>query len=331
MLHKTAGATLLALFFCLPAFSQNDDTTSSINMDSLLAEVSNYLREAHVKDSLLDYEHGDIIIEDGLATLHLGTDYKYLRPRETSKVLVDAWGNPPQKTLGMIFPDSANPYTYSGWGIVISYAEEGYVEDEDAQDIDYDEMLDDLQKSAIEYSKTLREQGYSGYEVAGWAEDPFYDSENKKLYWAKNLKFENTEENTLNYDIRVLGRKGYLELGAVANISQLDEVKTGMQALLPNVEFNPGNTYFDFDPGVDKVAAYGIGALVAGKIIAKVGLLKVIGIFLAKFWKFILIGIAGLFTVIKKFFGGKSKMAPQAKPAEAVEAKEEEDETKIES
>ena len=99
------------------------------------------------------------------------------------------------------------------------------------------------------------------------------------------------------------------------------------------MEFNEGNTYADFDPDIDEIAAYGIGGLIAGKVLAKVGLLagllkfvKVIGIGLAKFWKPIAIGLVALAAGLKKFF---FKSEPDAKkklfnPKEEASRKEEE-------
>jgi len=66
-------------------------------------------------------------------------------------------------------------------------------------------------------------------------------------------------------------------------------------------------TYSDFDPDLDEVAAYGIGALVAGKVMAKTGLLAVALVFLKKFGVFILIGLGLLF---KGLFSRK-KAQPQ--------------------
>lgn len=280
--------------------AQSDEESDTTGLGAYLS----YVQQAMEQNEALNYEHGSIEVGDGLATLQIDSTFKYLNPEETDKILVEAWGNPPQETLGMIFPDSINPYLYDGWGVIINYVEDGYIEDEDAKDIDYDDMLEDLQDE-VEAAKEERiELGYSTYDIIGWAEQPYYDAESKKLFWAKELKFEGTDENTLNYDIRILGRKGFLKLNAVASISQLQDVKPAMSNLLSRVEFSDGNTYFDFNPDTDHVAAYGIGALVAGKLAAKVGLLKVVGIFFAKFWKFILIGLAAVGTFLKKIFTG---------------------------
>src|SRR6266581_5803290 len=93
---------------------------------------------------------------------------------------------------------------------------------------------------------------------------PHYDSASHKLYWAKDLRFGGDSGRTLNYNIRVLGRRGVLVLNAVAAMDQLESVKRDMAKVIGFVEFNGGHRYADFIPGTDKVAEYGIAALIAG-------------------------------------------------------------------
>jgi uncharacterized membrane-anchored protein len=59
----------------------------------------------------------------------------------------------------------------------------------------------------------------------------------------------------------------------------------------------PGSRYEDFTPGMDKVAAYGIGGLVAGTEVAETGFLVSTLIFLNKFWVLVLVGFAGLVAI----------------------------------
>ncbi len=302
------GLMMVTLWFCATiSFSQESDSTTAELDSADFAQFVNYFVEAEAMDSALNYQRGTIELSNGLAIIELGEDFKYLDNEEAQKILVEAWGNPAQETLGMIMPDSVNPYLYSGWGVIVYYEEEGYIKDEDASSIDYDELLESMQEETVEQNEARRAAGYAGYELSGWAEAPYYDMETKKLYWAKELLFDGNDESTLNYDIRILGRKGFLQMNAVAGITQLDQVKTSMQILLSRVEFSQGNTYFDFDPSADKVAAYGIGALVAGKLAAKAGLLKVIGIFLVKFWKILLLAGAGLIAVVRRVWKGKEQ------------------------
>ena len=307
--------TLFSLFLLcsIYTYAQDEEIEYSEEELTFIEDDSDSLAFVNLLDSLnelekaLDYQYNDVIIGENLATIHCDSNFKYIGPDDANKVLMD-WGNPSQYVEGMLFPSEVSPYL-GGWGIIITYDSDGHVEDEDAQDVDYDEILEQLQEEAIEISKNRREAGYQGYEVVGWAEQPHYNSETKRIYWAEELHFdgEDPSDNTLNYSIKVLGRRGVLTFNAVSVMSSLEEVKPAMETLLAQVEFNDGEKYTDFDPSVDEVAAYGVGALVAGKLAAKAGLLKVIGVFLAKAWKFILLGILGLIAVIKKVLGIKKK------------------------
>ncbi len=70
----------------------------------------------------LKFQSGKIDLPNGIATLDLPATFRYLDPSDSSRVLVDAWGNPPGgTTLGMIFPANTSPLSQSGWGIVITY------------------------------------------------------------------------------------------------------------------------------------------------------------------------------------------------------------------
>ncbi len=100
-------------------------------------------------------------------------------------------------------------------------------------------------------------------EVIGWALPPHYDAQAKKLYWAEELSFDGDTAHTLNYKIRVLGRRGVLVLNAVSAMNQLPLVQEATPAALAMVQFNSGNRYADFVKG-DHVAAYGVGALIIG-------------------------------------------------------------------
>ena len=71
------------------------------------------------------------------------------------------------------------------------------------------------------------------------------------------------------------------------------------------VEFNAGSRYEDFNDSTDKVAAYGIGALVAGKVAAKVGLFKGLIALLVAGKKLVVFAAIALFAAIKGLFSRK--------------------------
>jgi uncharacterized membrane-anchored protein len=268
------------------------------------AEADAEAAERAAFEAQLSYESGDVSVGDNLATLHLGDKFRFLGKDDAEKVLV-AWGNPPgSEALGMIFPAGTSATTEDSWAVVVTYSEEGHVEDDEAKDLDYAEMLKDMKKDTEESNGERQKAGFGVVHLVGWAEQPHYDDKAKKLYWAKELDFGNPE-HTLNYDIRALGRKGVLELNAVASMTQLALVKKEMPGVLAAVEFKQGSRYADFDPDIDTVAAFGIGALVAGKVAAKAGLFKLLiaGILAGK--KFIAAGLLAVGALAKKLLGKK--------------------------
>lgn len=103
----------------------------------------------------------------------------------------------------------------------------------------------------------------------------------------------------------MLGRSGYLSLNAVAGIGQLDQVRQGMQQLLPMTEFDQGARYADHNPSTDKIASYGLAGLIGGGLAAKAGLFAKLGLLLAKGWKLVLFGVLALGAGIRRVFAGR--------------------------
>lgn len=270
---------------------------SSVFADDRSAEVQKFLDSLH-------YKTGTVEVQGGHATLKLTPDFRYLEAGDAQRVLERLWGNPPDnKVLGMLLPADLTPADKGAWAVVIRYSDDGHVSDEDAAKIDYDKMLKEMQEGTHDSNVERKKQGYHTVELIGWAAPPHYDPSTNKLYWAKELEFNGSSHHTLNYDIRVLGRGGYLSLNAISGMSQLPMVQTKMQDVLAMTEFDAGQRYGDFNASTDKIAAYGIGALVAGTIAAKAGLFaKLFAVILAA-KKIIIAGLIAVGAAIKKFFG----------------------------
>lgn len=259
----------------------------------------------------LKYQQGEINLHGGLAKIEVPTNFNYLGPADAETILVKLWGNPPgQKTLGMLMPADKTPVDEDCWVVTIQYAEDGYVKDNDASKINYDDLLAKMKKDTAGESKKRERQGYDGMELVGWAAPPHYDSAEHKLYWAMDLKFNGALEHTLNYKIRMLGRRGVLVLNAVSTMPQLAEIEKETPQILSMINFNDGNRYADFDPKVDKVATYGLAALVAGGIAAKLGMFKLIWVFILAAKKLIIVACVAIAGFFKKIFGGRSKNTP---------------------
>lgn len=266
------------------------------------------LAEAEKLIKALKYQQGEISLEGGLAKLNVPSQFKYLNPDDTRIVLESLWGNPPaKKSLGMLLPSDRSPLSPDRWGVVISYAGDGYVKDDDAGKIKYDELLKKMQSAVQDNNKKRTQQGYPAIQLVGWATPPRYDASTHKLYWAKELKFDGESANTLNYDIRILGRRGVLVLSAVAAIDQLGEIEGETPQILGMVNFTDGNRYADFDPKIDKVATYGIAALVAGGVAAKLGLFKVLWVLVLAAKKFIVVGFLAVAAWFRRIFRKEKK------------------------
>lgn len=231
--------------------------------------------------SSLHYEDGNVALGDAKAHVDLGTDFRYLAHDDARRVLEELWGNPPDdEVVGLIVPRSPTLDQDGSWAVVVTQSHDGHVSDDDAAKIDYDDLLSDMKKGAEDENDERRKAGFGAVHIVGWAVPPRYDAADKKLYWAKELDFEGEGAHTLNYDIRVLGRDGYLSFNAVSGIDRLPQVRTQMEQLVPRVSFDGGARYADFDRSTDKVAAYGLAALVAGGIAAKTGLFAKLGLLL---------------------------------------------------
>jgi uncharacterized membrane-anchored protein len=286
----------LAAFLATACFTRAQEDTNQ-----LPPEIATLLKS-------LKYQQGEIDLHNGLAKLTVPKEFNFLGPDDAETVLVKLWGNPPssRKPLGLLIPADMTPITSNAWVVTIDYDQDGYVKDDDAAKINYDDLLKKMQKSIVEYNKEREKEGYARISLVGWAAPPHYDPASHKLYWAKDLKFADAPRDTLNYSIRMLGRRGVLELNAVAAIDQFPEIDQKTPQILSMVDFKEGSRYADFDPKTDKVAAYGIAALVAGGALAaaaKLGFFKLlwVGILAAK--KFIIIGVLAAAAFFKKFFG----------------------------
>lgn len=279
--------------------------------DSTLANVQKYLATVDSINATLKYETGKIQLEGGHVAFDVPIGFKYLGADQSRYVVTDLWGNPADNAsdiLGMIFPENSDPFNDSSYAFIVTFNQVGYVKDDDANDIDYEVLMNNLKEEEKSENIERLKAGYDEVHIIGWAQKPYYDSKLKILHWAKEIKFGNSDgDNTLNYEVRILGRKGILSLNAVSTMPYLPLVKKDISKILNIASFTEGNAYADFDPKVDDVAAWTIGGLVAGKLLAKAGLFAGLLKFLAPLWKFILVGLVAIGAWFRKFIGRRKE------------------------
>lgn len=227
-------------------------------------------------------------------------EYTFLNKEEANHLLADYWDNEEEDNMiGCIIPKTDIYYNVP-YAFFIYSDKSGYISDDDAKDVDYDDLMDGWKKDMKERESEIEEKGLIKRELLGWAEKPYYDEQTKTLHWARKLKFEGSDDNTINYDIYILGKDGYIKLEAVGTEDQLAELKECTKHIISHVKYDEGYRYEDFDEATDNVAGWTVGGLVAGKMLAKAG-------FFAKFWKVIVIAVGAIGGVIAKIFKGKKK------------------------
>lgn len=272
------------------------------------AEEQEILRQAQAVYDSLTRQTGVVTIAGGKVSLTVPESHYFVGAADAHRIIVDVWGNPPNSAdgvEGIIFEANGNP-ALGAWGALVQYAAEGHVPDDEANTINYTNLLRDMQSGTEQENTWRRENNYPTIALVGWAEAPHYEQATHKLYWAKELAFAGEPLHTLNYDIRVLGREGHLVVSFVATMEELEIIRAQAPAVMAMANFTAGNTYADYQEGVDQRAAYGIGGLIAGGALAaaaqKTGLLALIIAFGKKFIVLIIAGIAGLGGMIMRMF-----------------------------
>jgi len=243
----------------------------------------------------------DIALRDQ-AHLQLPAGYVWV-PTPAAAQLMRSMGNRTDDTsIGVIFPgDDAD------WMAVVKFVKEGYIKDDDAKDWNVDDLFKSLKEGTEEGNKRRREQGFPELEIVGWVQKPSYDAASHRLVWsmAARTPGENEAQQSINYNTYALGREGYITLNLITSRASIEADKPVAGQLLSALNFNSGKGYADFNSSTDKVAEYGLAALVAGVAVKKLGLFAVIAAFFLKFAKVALLAGAGLLAVIGKFFSRK--------------------------
>lgn len=238
----------------------------------------------------------------GQATLALPADAAFI-PEAAANRIMKALGNSvgPQRA-GLIVPrDPKAP-----WLVDVEWVEEGYVQDGEASDWQADAMLQSLKDGTEEQNKDRVARGIPAIEIVGWVEPPTYDKATNRLIWSLSSRTAGDAPGTpqtVNYNTYALGRAGYFSLDLVTGSDTIAADKLVAKQLLAALQYDEGKRYADFNGSTDKVAAYGIAALVGAVAVKKLGLLAVIGLFLLKIWKIALIVALGGWAAMRRFFG----------------------------
>ncbi len=237
------------------------------------------------------YQEGQVGTIAEKATFKASPEYTFLNVSDTDKFL-KINNNPP----------GGNAYTIArtdlSWFAILQFAPEGYVKDDET--IDADALLKQLKKNNIKDAEWRRKEGYAVLTISGWAIPPRYDTVNKRLEWGTLLIEEGTNAKHVNVSTKILGRSGYTSVTLVTTPNEAEAHLADFKKSMNDFSYVSGEKYSEWKEG-DKVAAYGLGALVLGgaaAVATSKGGFKAIGLG-------ILAGLAALWAGIKRFFSRK--------------------------
>jgi uncharacterized membrane-anchored protein len=291
-----------------PALAQPDPKQADPKRTEENSQITAALRKGPV----------DIPLHDE-AVLHLPAGNVFL-PAKEATILMQRMGNfTGDNFLGLVLPTDQK----QNWFVDISYDDSGYVKDDEGKSIDADALLEEIRKGTQQDNDQRRVQGLAELEIAGWIEKPHYDTASHHLVWSLEAREKGGPANkatTVNYKTYALGRRGYITLNLVTSSSAVAADKAYVQGLLSALTFKPGAQYSDFNASTDKIAEYGLLALIGGVAIKKLGLLALGAAFFLKFLKVIIAGALGLSFAVKKFFFGKKAVTAEAAIAPAPDA-----------
>ena len=235
-----------------------------------------------------------------IAEFQVPEGYVLASPEDT-QMLLKASGNPISGSeMALLRPKGEK------WFVVFEFSATGYIKDADRDKLDADALLKSI-RDGTEASNAERQRlGGTPLHVTGWAQPPKYNPDTHNLEWA--VRAEADGRPVVNYNTRLLGRKGVMEVSLIVNPSELDATLPTYQKLLTGYDFKAGERYAEYRQG-DKIAKYGLAALVTGGaavVAVKTGLFGALLLFLKKGWKLVAVGIAACVSFVKRLFTGKS-------------------------
>ncbi|MBR0646578.1 DUF2167 domain-containing protein [Plastoroseomonas hellenica] len=224
-----------------------------------------------------------------VARISLEGGLRFLDESASSRFL-ELNGNPPRRGNWVLTPAAVT------WFAVFSFEQIGYVRDD--EHLDANELLRALQQGDSRANAERQRLGMPTLRTDGWAVEPRYDPETRRLEWATRL-VDDRGDATINYSIRLLGRGGVMTAILVSDPQHLTEDMREFRAALRGFDYQQGERYAEYRQG-DRIAEYGLaGLILGGAAVAGAGFLK-------SFGKVIGLGVlaagAAVFAFFKRFF-----------------------------
>ncbi len=288
---RSAGMLLLVLIFLAGSTDAQDSEPPPGISPEQMALMQRF--------AAIEWQEGPSVGKIGdIAEIKIPEGYSYTGAAGAQELL-ELYGNPRNPNmLGALVPDSED----EDWTLVFQFDDIGYVDDSDREALDPEGLMSDFRASIPAGNEERRSMGLEELTAMSWAKPPFYDPETNNLTWGLKLDFPSG--NAINYDIRMLGRRGVMEATLVGDPETYRAALPAVNQILEGYQFTTGNQYAEWRQG-DKVAAYGLAGLVGGGALvaaSKTGLLAKLGLLLAKGGKAVILGIVVFFGALGSFF-----------------------------
>ena len=187
--------------------------------------------------------------------------------------------------------------------VMFEFFNVGFVTVDDWGDVDPGEMISAIRENTENENKNREARGVSPIHVVGWLKEPTLDRASNAVYWAIEAD-DGGPTRLVNSIALKLGRSGYEKLIWITDKNSYKPQGGALDVLRDAHTFNTGSRYSDYVTG-DRLAGYGVAALVgavAGAKLLKVGVLTVALLFLKKFAVLAVVAAGAVMGFFKRLF-----------------------------
>ena len=228
------------------------------------------------------------------STIDISSNFLVLEEKDAQQYLY--WANGTEFNYIKFYATNSDRAQY-----MFFYEPSGYVKNDDWTDVHPEKFLKQIIKNYKVSNQDRERNGQPIVLSASWKKKPYLDGVHNSVYYALNVKWSDNT-STVEGTALILGREGYTTAKYVEGESGYQEQM--LLNLSKMHKFNATKEYKDWKSG-DKVAAVGIGALLAttlGVKALKPGIIAGLLLLLKKFWFIIFLP----FIWLGKLFTGSS-------------------------
>lgn len=287
---KTILASLFITFFVVINFANAFDYN-----------VPKTDKEWKEKLSTLKWKQGPGYIEheEAKAKIYFNDQYFVLKGEDARQILY--WSNGVQISTDIYAENVKKGYYYD-----FKFHNSGLVKINDWANVDAGDFIKEKREIAKSNNPTRESKGLPTIKGMKWNEKPTLDRNNNQLYYSISVDWSDGH-TSIDSKILTLGRRGYTEISLVSSPDNYSPIL--LKDMSRKYDYSQNEKYTDWKTG-DKVAAAGIGALLASSLglkAVKPGVLKVILGLLKKFWFVILIPFLAFGSFLSGLFNKKPK------------------------